>query len=172
MSDMIWNGSYTLGNSQETQITAGTGIKVTTPAAGQIQISNDETVIMSTAIIKVGVSQNFLEDPNNFECIDLYIRDRYNNDNMVKRMYRQLSASASEDGYSFPNVGISTPFPYSGNQILTRASALSINRNSITLSSSCQFVIKKTGDNTTAIWADPDAYAYMVLDKVVGVKRR
>ncbi len=45
MSDMIWNGSYTLGDSQETQITAGTGIKVTTPAAGQIQISNDETVL-------------------------------------------------------------------------------------------------------------------------------
>jgi hypothetical protein len=171
MSDMIWNGSYTLGNSQETQITAGTGIKVTTPAAGQIQISNDETVIMSTAITKVGGSQNFLEDPNNFECIDLYIRDRYSNDNMVKRMYRKLSASASEDGYSFANVGISTPFPYAGNQILTRASSLSINRTSVTLNSSCQFVIK-AGDQTTTTWAAADADAFTALDKVVGVKRR
>ncbi len=49
MSDMIWNGSYTLGDSQETQITAGTGIKVTTPAAGQIQIAADETVLFSNS---------------------------------------------------------------------------------------------------------------------------
>jgi len=171
MSDMIWNGSYTLGDSQETQITAGTGIKVTTPAAGQIQIATDETVLISTAITKVGGSQNFSEDPNNFECLDLYIRDRYSNDDMVKRIYRKPSASESDDGYSFGHVGISTPFPYSGNQILTRVSELSINRNSITLSSSCQFIIK-AGDQTTASWAAADADAFEVLDKVVGVKRR
>ena len=171
MSDMIWNGSYTLGNSQETQITAGTGIKVTTPAAGQIQIAEDKTVIMNTPITKVGGSQNFLEDPNNFECLDLYIRDRFSNDNMVKRIYRKLSASATDDGYSFNNVGISTPFPYAENQILTRASSLSINRTSVSLKSSCQFIIK-AGDQTTASWVAADGDAYEVIEKIVGVNRR
>ena len=171
MSDMIWNGSYTLGDSQETEITAGTGIVVSTPSAGQIEIAEDKTVIMNTAITKVGGSQNFLEDPNNFECIDLYIRDRYSNDCMVKRMYRKLSASATDDGYSYQNVGISTPFPYSGNQILTRASTISINRTSVTLNSSCQFIIK-VGDQTTASWAAADADAYEALEKIVGVNRR
>ena len=64
MSDMIWNGSYTLGNSQETQITAGTGIKVTTPAAGQIQVAADETVLYTgtssvTPIVLSEVVTNF-----------------------------------------------------------------------------------------------------------------
>ena len=69
MSDMIWNGSYTLGNSQETQITAGTGIKVTTPAAGQIQISNDETVLYTgTRTFSLITSESIF----NFEYIDVY----------------------------------------------------------------------------------------------------
>jgi hypothetical protein len=69
MSDMIWNGSYTLGNSQETQITAGTGIKVTTPAAGQIQISNDETVLWSgTKSFDITLSESIY----NFKYIDVY----------------------------------------------------------------------------------------------------
>ena len=75
MSDMIWNGSYTLGNSQETEITAGTGIKVTTPAAGQIQISNDETVLFENAngtMLKNGITLS--ESRLNFE----YIRILYN----------------------------------------------------------------------------------------------
>ena len=78
MSDMIWNGSYTLGNSQETQITAGTGIKVTTPAAGQIQISNDETVLWENtnqypAVSSITLSENW----NNFEFIEVSIVDLY-----------------------------------------------------------------------------------------------
>lgn len=171
MSDMIWNGSYTLGNSQETQITAGTGIKVNTPAVGQIQISNDETVIMSTAITKVAGSQNFSEDPNNFQCLDLYIRDIYYNNSMVQRIYRRLDSGPTDNGYSYANLGISTPFPYSGNQILFRASTVAMTRTSVTISSSCQFVIKP-GDQTTSSWRADDADSFIVLDKVVGVNRR
>lgn len=69
MSDMIWNGSYTLGDSQETQITAGTGIKVTTPAAGQIQISNDETVLYSSSSTSVVTSFTLSAKPSEFDRI-------------------------------------------------------------------------------------------------------
>lgn len=69
MSDMIWNGSYTLGNSQDTQITAGTGIKVTTPAAGQIQISNDETVIFDGHLPELNGTITLSEPWTNFKMI-------------------------------------------------------------------------------------------------------
>ena len=78
MSDMIWNGSYTLGDSQETQITAGNGIKVTTPAAGQIQISNDETVLWENTNQYPAVSAITLtENWNNFEFMEVSIVDLY-----------------------------------------------------------------------------------------------
>lgn len=77
MSDMIWNGSYTLGNSQETQITAGAGIKVTTPAAGQIQVAADETVLYdgtsSPTQIKADTSIAISESYLNFERIRFYL---------------------------------------------------------------------------------------------------
>ena len=57
------------------EITAGTGIKVTTPAAGQIQISNDETVLYdgsSAGQLKsdttIAISESYL----NFEKIKFY----------------------------------------------------------------------------------------------------
>ena len=80
MSDMIWNGSYTLGDSQETQITAGTGIKVTTPAAGQIQISNDETVLWENtnqypAVASISLSENW----NNFKYLRVETTEQFGN---------------------------------------------------------------------------------------------
>jgi len=72
---MIWNGSYTLGNSQETQITAGTGIKVTTPAAGQIQVAADETVLYdgtSAGQFKSNTTIAISESYLNFEKIRFY----------------------------------------------------------------------------------------------------
>ena len=45
MSESIWNKTYTLGNSQETDIVGGTGIKVDDSVPGVIGISNDETVL-------------------------------------------------------------------------------------------------------------------------------
>jgi hypothetical protein len=83
MSDMIWNGSYTLGNSQETQITAGTGIKVTTPAAGQIQISNDQTILWSNTTSYPWVDTVSLsEDWTLFQYIMIVTADQYGNGTM------------------------------------------------------------------------------------------
>ena len=83
MSDMIWNGSYTLGDSQETQITAGTGIKVTTPAAGQIEIAADETVLWENtnqypAVSAITLSENW----NNFKYIRIDTCESYANANI------------------------------------------------------------------------------------------
>ena len=89
MSDMIWNGSYTLGNSQETQITAGTGIKVTTPAAGQIQISNDETVIFDGHLPALGGTITLSESWTNFKMI----RVSGGNNTMEDHYYSAISPS-------------------------------------------------------------------------------
>ena len=75
---MIWNGSYTLGDSQETQITAGTGIKVTTPAAGQIQIAADETVLWQNTTNGLTSGSLVLSEPwNGFERIRLHVVDQF-----------------------------------------------------------------------------------------------
>lgn len=80
MSDMIWNGSYTLGDSQETQITAGTGIKVTTPAAGQIQIASDETVLWENTNQYPAVSAITLtENWNNFKYLRVETTEQFGN---------------------------------------------------------------------------------------------
>ena len=60
------------------EITAGTGIKVTTPAAGQIQVAADETVLWENtsaypAVSSITLSENF----NNFEFIEVSIVDLY-----------------------------------------------------------------------------------------------
>lgn len=78
----IWNGSYTLGDSQETQITAGSGIKVTTPAAGQIQISKDETVLWedltnTTQLYSGSTSFDLSESYLNFDIIKVYYRHSF-----------------------------------------------------------------------------------------------
>jgi hypothetical protein len=83
MSDMIWNGSYTLGDSQETQITAGTGIKVTTPAAGQIQIADDETVLWeNTSAYPSVASVTLSENWNNFKYLRFDTAEAYGNSNI------------------------------------------------------------------------------------------
>lgn len=75
MSDMIWNGSYTLGDSQETEITAGNGIKVTTPSAGQIQVAADETVLYTGN----GSSVILSESITNFDRIRITWEHNFNN---------------------------------------------------------------------------------------------
>ena len=58
------------------EITAGTGIKVTTPAAGQIQISNDETVLWSgNNVDPSSTTIRLSEDARNFERIRFYWGD-------------------------------------------------------------------------------------------------
>jgi hypothetical protein len=95
MSDMIWNGSYTLGNSQETKITAGTGIKVTTPAAGQIQISNDETVLYTGN----GSSVVLSEVATNFERIRITWEHNFSNTTINHTVFEYQIPSNEFFGY-------------------------------------------------------------------------
>ena len=41
----IYDGSFVLGNTSATQISAGPGIKLDTSVPGTIKISNDETIL-------------------------------------------------------------------------------------------------------------------------------
>lgn len=97
MSDMIWNGSYTLGNSQETEITAGTGIKVTTPAAGQIQIAADETVLWDNS--NPGSSIVLSEVVTNFERIRITWEHNFNNSTINHTVFEYQIPSNEFFGY-------------------------------------------------------------------------
>ena len=66
----IYNGTFVLGNTSATTLSAGEGIKITTDQPGVIGIGTDETVLWSGA----SSSGNFTlsENPYNFEYIRIY----------------------------------------------------------------------------------------------------
>ena len=167
MSDMIWNGSYTLGNSQETQITAGTGIKVTTPAAGQIQISNDETVLYSGPNVApsstaIALSGNI----NDFNSVKFYwtannyvgdIVDEVQCDNNTTQLTFMHPAGAS-------NLWI---------QFLALNCPTGVNKNSLTLLAAKQI---NFGAWSSTTWSTPTMNTNVgdtfQLSKVVGIGRK
>lgn len=62
----IYDGSFVLGNTSATQISAGPGIKLDTSVPGVIGISNDETVLWSGSIYDANASATLSESYKNF----------------------------------------------------------------------------------------------------------
>ena len=103
MSDMIWNGSYTLGDSQETEITAGTGIVVSTPAAGQIQIADDETVLWLNTDQYPAVSSITLSDNwNNFKYLRVETTEQFGNGPLTNLFETQSQSFSGSRVKRFP----------------------------------------------------------------------
>ena len=84
MSESIWNKTYTLGNSQETEIVGGTGIKVDDSVPGVIGISNDETVLWENSANNQ-YSATLSEAYSNFERvrIEFFASDTMNTNRTV-----------------------------------------------------------------------------------------
>lgn len=70
----IYNGTFVLGNTSATTLSAGTGIKIDTSVPGVIGISNDETVLWSGDALSATVSESL----TNFETIKIYAHWNYN----------------------------------------------------------------------------------------------
>ena len=75
----IYNGTFVLGNTSATTLSAGPGISITQPSEGTVRISNDETVLWSgaSALTAMNGSANALnlsESLFNFEKIAVYAR--------------------------------------------------------------------------------------------------
>ena len=73
----IYNGSFVLGNTSATTLSAGEGIKLDTSVPGVIGISNDETVLWSSTnstgdAIAEGDHITLSEEISNFETIEIY----------------------------------------------------------------------------------------------------
>ena len=67
----IWNGTFLLGNTSATTLSAGPGIKIdSTSVPGTIKISNDETVLWSGEGSLSGCT--FSESKDNFERLKVY----------------------------------------------------------------------------------------------------
>ena len=63
----IYNGSFVLGNTSATTLSAGPGIKIDDSTPGVIKVSNDETVLWSGSLTASGDTINLTEKLNNFE---------------------------------------------------------------------------------------------------------
>ena len=69
----IWEGSFVLGNTSATTLSAGPGIKIdSTSVPGTIKISNDETVLLDNYGNNTALQLN--ESPLNFKEVKLYCR--------------------------------------------------------------------------------------------------
>ena len=78
MSESIWNKTYTLGNSQETEIVGGTGIKVDDSVPGVIGISTDETVLFDGSLTgTLPVSASLSEAPSAFQYVQVHMGGGY-----------------------------------------------------------------------------------------------
>ena len=64
----IYNGTFVLGNTSATTISAGPGIKIDDSTPGVIKVSNDETVLWSGSLTS-GSTATLTENITNFERI-------------------------------------------------------------------------------------------------------
>ena len=72
----IYNGTFVLGDTSATTLSAGPGIKIDDSVPGVIKVSNDETVLWSGNAVNNDVL-NLSENWNNFEYIGLEVYDIY-----------------------------------------------------------------------------------------------
>ena len=165
MSDMIWNGSYTLGDSQETQITAGTGIKVTTPAAGQIQISNDETVLFTASAALDNISTS--EVVTNFERLRIELKS--NQSTYVKNCIECIP-DASHLVYACTALIPAATYPLQVAGIQYNSS----NGKDFTFSNGTRLCYKANqtyGDSSTTTIANSNLKDVGFITKIVGINR-
>lgn len=69
----IYNGTFLLGNTSATTLSAGEGIKIDNSLPGTIKISNDETVLFSGNFTTKTCTLS--ESPLNFERVKFYLAD-------------------------------------------------------------------------------------------------
>ena len=67
MANNIYDGTFVLGNTSATTLSAGPGIKITTDEPGVIKVSNDETVLWSGSPSASNVNINLSEPISGFE---------------------------------------------------------------------------------------------------------
>ena len=68
----IYNGSFVLGDTSATTLSAGPGIKLDTSVPGAIGISNDETLLYSGAYSTSTTAVNLSEEITNFDKIEVW----------------------------------------------------------------------------------------------------
>ena len=151
----IYNGTYVLGDTSATVISAGPGIKIDDSVPGVIKVSNDETVLFDSHGSSAYTSAQLSESPLNFERTKFYMHD---DGGTCWGVGEFLSEYAS--GYNTIQCGYTTPWNTTG----------------------MRCIVAKNMDNTYLKWYT-DGYqwwgngggqigsGYMRLYKVVGVNR-
>ena len=99
----IYNGSFVLGDTSATTLSAGEGIKITTDEPGVIKVSNDETVLWSgaSAVNNRETVLTLNENLFNFEKIQIW--DDWLNNSPTK--ITEFSTSGQYGGTSFSRFG-------------------------------------------------------------------
>ena len=97
----IAQGTYTLGQTSATTYQAGPGISITQPSEGTVRISNDETVLFTTADIYKTTAFTLTEPLTSFEKVRFEITG-----------YTNVYAESTHETPSANNEEITTCFTY------------------------------------------------------------
>ena len=112
MSNSIYNGTFVLGDTSATTLSAGPGIKIDDSTPGVIKVSNDETVLWSAATTANATSAGiFNENPFNFERIGVYWL--MNNDGTLQSPTYQEFPTLPNTTY-YLNAGFGNSYCYIG----------------------------------------------------------
>ena len=161
----IYNGSFVLGDTSATTISAGPGIKLDTSVPGVIGISNDETVLWEGTGTS-GTTINLSESVKNFNTVKFYGHDSTRNKSMIHEQATNYltggeTLSFTMQGWDNNLTNTWVGFYYSQlNYTDTAYSAL-------TNSGGNQFYI-----NTESVGWNKNAGRYIILDKVIGINRK
>ena len=155
MANNIYNGTFVLGNTSATTLSAGEGIKIDTSVPGIIGISNDETVLWSGYVKMENDATITASEPlSGFEKIDFYMEGYADN----LRVPQVLTFSGSNREFNL------SPLGYMGNAIRLNHIRLNFNNLVGTFSQTLQYLLNENGTLTTG---NDRPY----INKIVGINR-
>ena len=158
----IYNGSFVLGDTSATTLSAGTGIKIDDSVPGVIKVSNDETVLLNNDYANQSTTSFTVSEPlSNFQKI----RFEGISHNSTVVMDEHLAPSGNEniyvmETYFCPN-GDANPWQ-------SRMGAYKTTNGLTYTGVSAKFIYM--GFNNTTI--NGDTGNYPVINKIYGINRK
>lgn len=158
MANSIYNGTFVLGNTSATTLSAGPGITLDTSVPGVIGISNDETVLWEGTRTS---ACDLSESVSNFEKLSVFLSD-------FNGKETEVTVHPTSNNFTFPTIA-----PALGpNQAGVVFRFITVENNTMTVTKAkCMSV--SYNDATTAWTADTnEANVKSTLTKVIGVNRK
>ena len=154
----IYNGTFVLGNTSATTLSAGPGIKIDDSTPGVIKVSNDETVLWSGNHYWWTTSSMQVSEPlSGFERIKIYARDDWE---LPISIFEVPGDATSIQGQC---QGIEN------NKLTIKAGKWTVSGNTITLND--KLAVNCTPGSSPS-WTTDSSVCFIQFSKIVGINRK